>query len=75
MLGGGVTGGTILGDFPPTAYGTSFDVGQGNLVPTTSVDQYAATLAQWLGVADGNMSTVLPNIGNFNTRYLPLYTA
>ncbi|MFM8483243.1 MAG: DUF1501 domain-containing protein [Actinomycetota bacterium] len=75
VLGGGVAGGTILGDFPPTAYGTAFDVGQGNLVPTISVDQYAATLAQWLGVDDGNMATVLPNIGNFDTRYLPLYSA
>jgi len=75
VLGGGVAGGNILGDFPPTAYGTAFDVGQGNLAPSIAVDQYAATLAQWLGVADGNMSTVLPNIGNFDTRYLNLFTA
>jgi len=75
VIGGGVAGGTIVGELPPTAYGTSVDVGQGVLVPTTSVDQYAATLARWLGVADGAMPTVLPNIGNFATRYLPLYPA
>ena len=32
----------------------------------SSVDQYAATLASWFGVGTGDMSTVLPNIGNYN---------
>jgi uncharacterized protein (DUF1501 family) len=40
-------------------------VGSGRLLPTTSVDQYAATMARWFGVSDSNLSLVLPNIGNF----------
>jgi hypothetical protein len=36
------------------------------LLPTLSVDQYAATLANWFGVSAGDMPTVLPNIGNYN---------
>ena len=73
ILGGAVKGGTILGQFPPTVFGSSQDVGSGNLLPTTSVDQYAATLARWLGVAESDMALVLPNVGNFATRYLDLF--
>jgi uncharacterized protein (DUF1501 family) len=73
VVGGGLAGGTIHGDFPPTAYGTAYDVGQGNLLPGIAVDQFAATFGRWLGVGDSSMPTVLPNIGNFASRYLPLY--
>jgi hypothetical protein len=41
------------------------DVGQGRLLPTSSVDQYAATLARWFGVADADIASVLPYIGNY----------
>ena len=40
-------------------------MGQGRLLPSTSVDQYAATLARWFGVADSEMAGVLPNIRHF----------
>ncbi len=46
------------------------DVRQGNLLPSTSVDQYAATFARWLGVSDSSMPAVLPNIVNFSQRYV-----
>ena len=75
VTGGAVQGGTIYGDFPATTFGTSQDVGAGNLLPTTSVDQYAATLARWLGVSESDMPLVLPNIGNYSTRYLNFLTA
>jgi uncharacterized protein (DUF1501 family) len=73
VVGGGVAGGTIYGDFPPTTYGTTADIGQGRLVPGISVDQFAATMGRWLGVPDTSTNTILPNIVNFNTPYLPLY--
>lgn len=73
VVGGGVAGGTIYGEFPPTTYGTTTDIGQGNLLPGIAVDQLAGTMGRWLGVPDSSMTTVLPNIGNFSSRYLPLY--
>ena len=71
VVGGAVQGGTIYGTFPQVTFNTPEDVGQGSLLPTTSVDQYAATLGRWLGVADAQMPDVLPNIVNFGAaRYL-----
>ena len=66
VMGGAVNGKRLYGTPPAIGNGTADDVGQGRLLPTTSVDQYAATLASWFGVPAGTMSTVLPNIGNYN---------
>ncbi len=63
-------GGDIYGSFPEVRIGTETDVGQGRLLPTIAVDQYAATMARWMGVSDAELPTVLPNIGNFATRDL-----
>jgi uncharacterized protein (DUF1501 family) len=65
-MGGAVKGGRLYGTPPAVGNGTVDDVGQGRLIPTTSVDQYAATLASWFGVSDGDLRTVLPNIGNYD---------
>jgi hypothetical protein len=48
-----------------TAPEDQWHVGQGRLLPTTSVDQYAATLAKWFGVADSELVGMLPNITHF----------
>jgi hypothetical protein len=53
--------------------GSDNDVGQdawelqGRWIPTTSVDQYAATLLSWFGANDGQLDAVLPNLKNFGT--------
>ncbi|GAA5178858.1 DUF1501 domain-containing protein [Niveibacterium umoris] len=70
IVGGAVKGNDIYGTFPTIKLGTPEDVGSGRLLPTTSVDQYAATLGRWFGVSDSDLSTILPNIGRFSTRYL-----
>ncbi|HEV7234222.1 MAG TPA: DUF1501 domain-containing protein [Sphingorhabdus sp.] len=66
MLGGGVRGGRHYGIAPEVSTTGSTQVGQGRLLPTTSVDQYGATLSNWLGASAGELSTVFPNIGNFS---------
>ena len=44
------------------------DVGQGRLLPSTSVDQLAATLATWMGVSASDLPRVLPQITNYSQR-------
>lgn len=67
VMGGPVSGGRVYGQYPETlASGNELDVGRGRLIPTTSVDQYAAELAMWLGIRNDNqLETILPNIRNF----------
>ncbi|WP_298194332.1 DUF1501 domain-containing protein [Novosphingobium sp.] len=65
VLGGAVKGGRYYGRNPVFANGGPDDIGQGRLIPTMSVDQYAATMANWFGIPASDLPTVLPNIGNF----------
>ncbi len=74
VLGGAVKGQRYYGTFPVMGLNNNDEVGSGRLLPTTSVDQFAATLAKWFGVADSDMSLVLPNIGNFSTANLGFMT-
>ncbi|MCY7389617.1 MAG: DUF1501 domain-containing protein [Burkholderiales bacterium] len=67
VMGGAVKGQQFFGTFPIMGLNNNDEVGSGRLLPTTSVDQYAATLARWFGVSDTDMRLVLPNIGNFGS--------
>jgi uncharacterized protein (DUF1501 family) len=69
-LGGAVNGRQLYGDAPEIANNGANDVGQGRLIPTRSVDQYAATLAKWFGVSGTDMDLVLPGLKNFSGRDL-----
>lgn len=70
ILGGAVKGKAFYGTAPEIALDTKDDVGKGRLLPTTSVDQYAATLASWFGVPDAKLETVSPNLKNFPIKTL-----
>jgi uncharacterized protein (DUF1501 family) len=71
VMGGAVKGGQLYGTYPTLALGGPDDAGSnGRWIPTTSAAQYAATLASWFGVADDNLNSVLPVLGNFQTRNL-----
>jgi uncharacterized protein (DUF1501 family) len=71
IVGGAVKGKAFYGTPPPVSVGSSsaaedqWHVGQGRLLPSTSVDQYAATLASWFGVEPTELSGILPNLNNF----------
>ena len=65
IVGGAVKGGEIYGKMPNLTIGGPDDTAQGRWIPTTSVDEYAATLASWFGVSATDLPTVLPNIGRF----------
>jgi uncharacterized protein (DUF1501 family) len=66
MLGGAVNGGRFYGTAPLVANNGDDDVGQGRLLPSTSVDQYAATLGKWFGISDTDLLMVLPNLAHWN---------
>ena len=70
VLGGAVNGKKYYGTAPAIAVNGADDVGQGRLLPTTSVDQFAATLAAWFGVSGSELKLVVPNIVNYSTQNL-----
>lgn len=67
VIGGAVKGGQFYGTAPHISIESDDQVGQGRLLPSTSVDQLAATLARWFGVSNAELPTILPRIGNFAT--------
>jgi uncharacterized protein (DUF1501 family) len=73
VLGGAVRGQRYFGQLPATAVNGPDDVGQGRLLPTTSVDQLAATLASWFGVSPSNLASVVPNIVNYTAKDIGLF--
>jgi uncharacterized protein (DUF1501 family) len=71
-LGGAVNGGAFYGgpnagqEFPTVALGGPQDVGQGRLLPFTSVEEYGATFAKWMGASTAELAGVFPNLGRFS---------
>ncbi|WP_326539751.1 DUF1501 domain-containing protein [Pseudorhodoferax sp.] len=78
IVGGAVRGKAFYGTPPPLSVGETDapedqgHIGQGRLIPTTSVDQYAATLARWFGVTDAETSGLLPNLSRFGSAAYPV---
>jgi uncharacterized protein (DUF1501 family) len=66
VLGGSVRGGDLYGRYPDLAIaGPDTVEQQGQLLPGTAVDEYAATLAKWFGVASSDLPLIVPNLGRF----------
>jgi uncharacterized protein (DUF1501 family) len=84
IFGGSVIGGNFYGSTRPDGSGNIYPTLQlgglddtdggtnprGRWIPTTSVDQYAATLARWFGVLDADLNTIFPNLSHFSTSNL-----
>jgi uncharacterized protein (DUF1501 family) len=76
VMGGAVRGGNLYGRFPTLAtknagnndFDGSFDqIGNGSLLPTTSVDQLGATLARWMGLSAADALEIFPNLANWDS--------
>jgi uncharacterized protein (DUF1501 family) len=80
VMGGAIKAADFYGNIPPglngtnfpdLALGTAYDTdSRGRWIPSTSVDQYAATLGLWLGATPAELNTVFPNLYRFPTNDL-----
>jgi len=67
IMGGAVKGGDIYGTMPEDlSLDSDDDLGDGRIIPTTSVDQYSATLAKWFGLTENEITAIFPNLSRFN---------
>lgn len=68
VMGGRVQGGRFYGTFPDQTLNGPVSFSRGQTIPSTSVDQMAATLARWMGVTSASeLNTIFPNLPNFAT--------
>lgn len=71
IMGGSVLGGNFYGTYPTLALGGPDDTDtRGRWIPTTSIEQYGATLATWYGLSGADLSTVFPLLSRFPTSNL-----
>ena len=71
ISGGAVRGGDIYETLPTFTPGGPDDSGSnGRCIPTTSIDQYGATLAKWFGVPVASLPSIFPNLSNFTAQTL-----
>ncbi len=71
VMGGAVRGGNFYGTYPTLALGGPDDADtRGRWIPTTSVEQYAATLAAWYGLNASDFPAVFPLLDRFPTSNL-----
>ncbi len=67
VVGDAVQGRRIYGTIPEADLSSeAYTASRGRLIPSVSVDQYAATLGSWFGLADSELHAVLPNLQNFS---------
>ncbi len=70
VVGGAVKGNAIYGQFPTLVVDGPDDANNGAWIPTTAVDQYAATLATWFGVPSSELAAIFPNLNRFASANL-----
>jgi uncharacterized protein (DUF1501 family) len=75
VMGGSVIGNRLYGSYPTLALGGPNDTDggsnpRGRWIPTTSVEQFASTLASWYGLSTSDLPAVFPLIDRFATSNL-----
>jgi uncharacterized protein (DUF1501 family) len=67
VMGGSVIGGKLYGTYPTLALNGPDDTdNRGRWIPTTAVEQYGATLANWYGLSASDFPAVFPLLSHFS---------
>ena len=74
VMGGAVNGGKIFGQLPSLELDSEDDAGEGRIIPSTSSEQFSASLAKWFGLTDSEIAEVFPQLSRFDAPTLDLFT-
>lgn len=70
VMGGGVECGRLMGQLPDFSVGSEDDTGEkGRIIPQLSINQYGALMVRWMGVTDGGLNEVFPDLSNFGDTW------
>lgn len=70
VMGGGVDGGKLFGEWPSFETGSVDDTGdKGRVIPELSINQIGATLGQWMGLSASDVGEVFPDLSNFGSDW------
>lgn len=75
VMGGAVDGGKIFGQLPSLELNSEDDAGEGRIIPTTSSEQFSASLAKWFGLTDSEIAEVFPQISRFDSTTINLFSS
>lgn len=71
VMGGAVNGGNIYGKLPVISVNGPDNTWLGGpMLPSTAASQYAATLGKWMGISDGELADILPDLARFDVKNL-----
>lgn len=74
IMGTPIDGSRVFGHMPEQVIGTEDDLGDGRIVPTTSIEQMGAQIAQWYGLSTSEVNDVFPNLSRFDASSFNLFT-
>lgn len=70
VMGGAVNGGKVYGQMPTLKMDSKNLTKSKRLIPSTSVEQYVATICKWYGLEENNLNEIFPNLKNFKEKDL-----
>jgi len=73
IMGEPVRGGRIYGHMPSQIINSQDDLGDGRIIPTTSIDQFGGELAAWFGLGQSEINEIFPNLYRFDQGQLNLF--
>lgn len=73
IMGEPIQGGRILGHMPAQVINSLDDLGDGRIIPTTSIDQFGGQIAQWFGLGESEINEVFPNLHRFDPLAFNLF--
>jgi len=70
VMGGGVNGGQLFGQWPSFETGSEDDIGdKGRVIPTLSINQVGGSLARWMGLSESDTNQIFPDLVNFGSDW------
>lgn len=74
VMGNSIDGGKIIGDLPEQVLNSQDDLGDGRIIPTTSLEQFGVPFARWFGLTENEINEVFPLLGRFDANRVRLFS-